>query len=70
MPAAVTPENAFRIGQVFECTENFQTRQAIVLRTFANGQRALIRYVDTRLEEWINWSEFDHEKWRWAAGEQ
>jgi hypothetical protein len=27
-----------------------------------NGEEALLRYIDTRVEEWTKWSEFDREK--------
>lgn len=60
----------FRFGQVFECIENDQVRQVMVLHTRHDGEEALLRYIDTRAEEWTKWSDFDHHKWRWIAGEK
>ncbi len=48
----------FRFGQVFECTENGQTRQAIVLRIRREGQEGLLRFIDTRVEEWVQVTDF------------
>jgi hypothetical protein len=61
----------FRIGQVYECTEGRSHRQAIVLQTRNDGQEALMRYVDTRVEEWLNWPEFyEARKWYWTESER
>ena len=62
----------FSFGQVYECIEDGGVRQAIVLGTRSNGQEALLRFVDTRIEEWVLWAEFKQaKKWNWieyAAG--
>jgi hypothetical protein len=59
----------FRFGQVYECTEDARNRQAIVLRTRSEGQEGLLRYVDTRGEEWVTWDEFQHAA-KWRRGER
>ncbi len=56
---------SFRLGQVYECTEDGRERQAIVLRTKGDGEEGLLRYVDTRVEEWVAWDEFKQAaKWQ------
>jgi hypothetical protein len=61
----------FHFGQVFEYTENGVHREAIVLHTRNNGQEALLRYVDTRVEEWVRWPEFDEARiWCWIGSER
>jgi hypothetical protein len=55
---------AFRFGQFYECTEDSRTRQLMVLHTRNDGEEALLRYTDTRAEEWAKWCEFDKAKWR------
>ncbi len=61
----------FHFGQVFECTEDGQRRQAIVLHVRNDGQEAFLRYVDTRVERWVEWSEFQKSgKWHWARSER
>jgi hypothetical protein len=62
----------FSVGQVYECTEDGQERQAIVLQTRSEGREGLLRYVDTRGEEWVLWNEFEQaDKWhRVAYGER
>lgn len=44
---------SFSVGQVYECIEGGRNRQAIVLQTRGEGREGLLRYVDTRGEEWI-----------------
>ena len=60
----------FHFGEFYECTEDGRTRQVMVLHARDNGEEALLRYIDTRVEEWTKWSEFDREKWRPATGEK
>jgi hypothetical protein len=62
----------FSVGQVYECTEDGRNRQAIVLQTRGEGREGLLRYVDTRGEEWVLWNEFEQaDKWhRVAHGER
>jgi hypothetical protein len=61
----------FSVGQVYESTEHSQIRQAIVLHTRNDGQEALLRYVDTRIEEWVLWDDFQKEgKWHRNVGER
>jgi hypothetical protein len=56
---------SFRFGQVYECTEDGRERQAIVLRIKGDGEEGLLRYVDTRVEEWVAWDEFKQAaKWQ------
>ena len=54
----------FRFGQFYDCTEHGCTRQVMVLHTRNDGEEALLRYIDTRVEEWTKWSEFDKARWR------
>ncbi len=55
----------FHFGQVFETEDG---RQAIVLHIRNDGQEALLRYVDTREEEWLLWADFQKDgKWRWRG---
>jgi hypothetical protein len=54
----------FRFGQFYECTEDSRARQLMVLHARNDGEEALLRYIDTRTEEWTTWSEFDKTKWR------
>jgi hypothetical protein len=54
----------FRFGQFYECTEHGCTRQVMVLHTRNDGEEALLRYIDTRVEQWTKWSEFDRTRWR------
>lgn len=42
----------FRFGQFYECTEHGRTRQVMVLHTRDDGEEALLRHIDTRVEEW------------------
>ncbi len=42
----------FRYGQVFERIYQGRNQQVIVLTARRDGQEALLRYVDTRAEEW------------------
>jgi hypothetical protein len=62
----------FSVGQVYECTEAGEERQTIVLQTRSEGREGLLRYVDTRGEEWVLWNEFEQaDKWhRVARGER
>lgn len=60
----------FRFGQFYECSEDGRTRQVMVLHASDNGEEALLRYIDTRVEEWTKWSEFDTTKWRRASSEK
>jgi hypothetical protein len=60
----------FRFGQFYECTEDGYTRQVMVLTARNDGEEALLRYIDTRVEEWTKWSEFDNEKWRRPTSEK
>jgi hypothetical protein len=60
----------FRYGQVFERIYQGRSRQAIVLKTRSDGQEALLRYVDTRSEEWTGWPDFDADEWQWTGGEK
>jgi hypothetical protein len=40
----------------------------MVLTARNEGEEGLLRYIDTRVEEWTKWSEFDKEKWRrWSS---
>ncbi len=56
---------SFRLEQVYECTEDGHKRQAIVLRTKGDGEEGLLRYVATRVEEWVPWDEFKQAaKWQ------
>ena len=49
---------------------SFQRTQ-IVLHTRNDGQEALLRYVDTRIEEWVLWDDFQKEgKWHRNVGER
>jgi hypothetical protein len=41
----------------------------MVLHTRNDGEEALLRYIDTRVEEWTKWSEFDKIKWLRSHGE-
>jgi hypothetical protein len=59
----------FRFGQFYECIEDGRTRQLMVLHTRNDGEEALLRYIDTRVEEWTKWSEFDKTKWLRSNGE-
>lgn len=60
----------FHFGQVLECVEDGRRRQAIVLQTREDGQEALLRYVDTRVEEWVRWPDLiEAGQWRWAQSE-
>ncbi|HEX3505635.1 MAG TPA: hypothetical protein VHU22_19810 [Xanthobacteraceae bacterium] len=61
---------SFRFGQFYECTEDGRNRQVMVLTTRNDGEEALLRYIDTRVEEWTKWSEFDQEKWRRPTSEK
>jgi hypothetical protein len=55
----------FHFGQVFESNDG---RQAIVLHIRNDGREALLRYVDTRVEEWRLWDDFQKDgKWRWRG---
>ncbi len=57
----------FHFGQVFETKEG---RQAIVLHIRNDGQEGLLRFVDTRAEEWLSWDDFQKEgKWHSRGGE-
>jgi hypothetical protein len=60
----------FRYGQVFERINQGRNRHAVVLTTRQDGREALLRYVDTRVEEWTEWSNFDTEEWRWTGSEK
>jgi hypothetical protein len=60
----------FHFGQFYVCDEGGQTRQVMVLTARNNGEEALLRYIDTRVEEWTKWSEFDWEKWRRSTSEK
>lgn len=60
----------FRYGQVFERIFDGRSRQATVLKTRLEGKEALLRYVDTRAEEWTGWSDFNPDEWRWTGGER
>ncbi len=42
----------------------------MVLHASDNGEEALLRYIDTRVEELTKWSEFDTTKWRRPTGEK
>jgi hypothetical protein len=54
----------FSAGQVYECIEDGRDRQAIVLHTRSDGQEGLLRFVDTRIEDWVHWAEFEQAgKW-------
>jgi hypothetical protein len=56
----------FHFGQVFGTDDG---RQAIVLHIRNDGQEGLVRFVDTRVEEWLRWDDFQKdEKWRWKGG--
>ena len=56
----------FHFGQVFETDDG---RQAFVLHIRDDGQEGLLRYVDTRVEEWLRWDDFQKDgKWRWKGG--
>jgi hypothetical protein len=58
----------FEFGQVYECEEDGRTRQVMVLTARNGGEEGLLRYIDTRVEEWTKWSEFDRQKWhRWTS---
>jgi hypothetical protein len=57
---------AFHFGQVFETDDG---RQAIVLHIRNDGQEGLVRFVDTRAEEWLRWDDFQKDgKWCWKGG--
>jgi hypothetical protein len=60
----------FHFGQFYQCDEDGRTRQVMVLTTRNDGQEALLRYIDTRVEEWTKWSEFDREKWHRSTSER
>ena len=61
----------FHLGQVFNWIEHGDERQVLVLRIRNGGQEAFLRYVDTRVEEWVEWSEFQKSgKWKWVGGER
>ena len=54
----------FSFGQVYACTEDGRDRQAIVLQTRNDDKEGLLRYIDTRIEEWVLWAEFEQAgKW-------
>ena len=56
----------FHFGQVFETDDG---RQAIVLHIRNDGQEGLLRFVDTRVEEWLRFDDFQKDgKWRWKGG--
>jgi len=58
----------FSVGQVYETDEG---RQAIVLHTRSDGQEGLLRFVDTRVEEWFLWDDLRKEgKWHRNVGEK
>ena len=58
----------FSFGQVYETKEG---RQAVVLRTRSDGQEGLLRFVDTRIEEWLRWDDFQKDgNWHWIGGER
>ncbi len=60
----------FHFGQVLECFEDGRRRQAIVLQTREDGQEALLRHVDTRVEEWVRGPDLiEAGQWRWAQSE-
>jgi hypothetical protein len=59
-----------RFGQFYECSEDGRSRQVMVLHASDDGEEALLRYIDTRVEEWMKWSEFDTTKWQRAGGEK
>ena len=59
---------SFSVGQVYYTQEG---RQAIVLHTRSDGQEGLLRFVDTRVEEWLLWDDFRNEgKWHRPVGER
>ena len=61
----------FSFGQVYDCTEDGRDRQAIVLQTRDDGKEGLLRYIDTRIEEWVLWAEFEQAgKWHRHTGER
>ena len=61
----------FSVGQVYECIEDGRDRQAIILHARNDGQEGLLRYVDTRIEEWVLWAEFEQAgKWHRHTGER
>ena len=60
----------FRYGQVSERIVQGRNRHAVVLTTRRDGEQALLRYVDTRVEEWTDWSKFDVDEWRWTGSEK
>jgi hypothetical protein len=60
----------FHFGQFYMCDEGGHTRQVMVLTARNNGEEGLLRYIDTRVEEWTKWSEFDREKWRRSTSEK
>jgi hypothetical protein len=47
----------FRFGQFYECSEDGRTRQVMVLHASDDGEEALLRYIDTRVEELTKWSD-------------
>jgi hypothetical protein len=58
----------FHFGQVFETDDG---RQAIVLHIRNDGREGLVRFVDTRIEDWLTWDDFQKDgKWRWASSER
>jgi hypothetical protein len=59
----------FSAGQVYECKEDGRHRQAIVLHSRSEGREGLLRYVDTRVEEWVTWDEFQQGA-KWRRGER
>lgn len=61
----------FTIGQIYNCTEDGRPRQAIVLQTRNGGQEGLLRFIDTRIEEWFRWPAFDQAgKWHRNGSER
>jgi hypothetical protein len=58
----------FSVGQVYYTKEG---RQAVVLHSRSDGQEGSLRFVDTRVEEWLLWDDFRKEgKWDRLDGEQ
>jgi hypothetical protein len=60
----------FSFGQFYECSEDGRSRQVMVLHARNDGEEALLRYIDTRVEQWTKWSEFDTTKWQRPTGEK